>query len=419
MEPEGRLAGIRLILAERAVRAIIALAFLVMLGFGVVLPILALYARSFGVGYGSAGLFISAFALVRLGADLAAGPLVDRFGERRAAASGMVITAIASFAAGLAPTFGLALVFWSAGGAGSALLFAAFYSYLLKVVPSDRMARTLGIFYGSFNGGMVAGGLAGGIVAHYLGLAAPLLLYAGILAVAALAYLRFVPDPTGRAQELPMSTQQAELERDMPILRRSRTTLARLFRTRGFPTVLVVNLAFLWMIAAVFDTLVPLLGREELGMSTVAIGVVFAAALATEFTVLYPAGTAADRRGRKPVLLPALAGLALMTVLLGWSPTPFLLGLGMAFLGIATGFAGVPPAAMLSDLTPSHGSGTAVGAFRFCGDLGLLLGPLVAGLAIDAFGFREAFAIAALPTIVAFVLVARTPETLPVQAHAP
>ena len=90
----------------------------------------------------------------------------------------------------------------------------------------------------------------------------------------------------------------------------------------------------------------------------------------------------------------------------------------MAFLGIAAGFAGVPPAAMLADLTPSHGSGTAVGAFRFSGDLGLLLGPLVAGLTIDAFGFREAFAIAAIPTIVALVLVARTPETMPARAPA-
>jgi MFS transporter, DHA1 family, multidrug resistance protein len=118
------------------------------------------------------------------------------------------------------------------------------------------------------------------------------------------------------------------------------------------------------------------------------------------------------------VLLPALAGLALMTAVVGWAPTPVLLGVAMAFLGIATGYAGVPPAAMLSDLTPSHGSGTAVGAFRFCGDLGLLVGPLVAGVTLDAFGFREAFAIAALPTIVAFVLVARSPETLSAKAPA-
>jgi MFS family permease len=416
VEPEGRLGGIRLILAERAVRAIIALAFLVMVGFGVVLPILALYARSFGVGYGAAGLLVSAFAFTRLGADLVAGPLVDHFGERRAAAAGMVVTAVASFAAGLAPSFGFALVFWGAGGAGSAVMFAAFYSYLLKVVPPDRMARTLGIFYGSFNGGMVAGGLAGGIVAHYLGLAAPLLLYSGILAVAAIAYLRFVPDPTGPVKEPPMSTQEAERERDMPILRRSRTTLARLFRTRGFLTVMIVNLAYIWMVAAVFDTLVPLFAREDLGMSTVAIGVVFAVALATEFVVLYPAGTAADRRGRKPVLLPALAGLALATAVVGWSPTPLLLGVGMAFLGVAAGYAGVPPAAMLSDLTPSEGSGTAVGTFRFFGDLGLLVGPIVAGVTIGAFGFREAFAIAAVPTIIAAVLVARTPETMPSRA---
>ena len=63
-----------------------------------------------------------------------------------------------------------------------------------------------------------------------------------------------------------------------------------LFRTPGFLAVIVTNLAYLWVVAAILDTLVPLFRKEELGMSTQAIGVVFALVLITEFTVLYPAG---------------------------------------------------------------------------------------------------------------------------------
>ena len=53
-------------------------AFVLMAGFGVVAPILPLFARSFGVGYAAAGGMISAFAAARLAFDLVAGPLIDR-----------------------------------------------------------------------------------------------------------------------------------------------------------------------------------------------------------------------------------------------------------------------------------------------------------------------------------------------------
>ncbi|HEY7198012.1 MAG TPA: MFS transporter [Gaiellaceae bacterium] len=404
--------GVREILADRGVRTVIGLALLVMGGFGVVLPVLPLFGRSFGVDYGTASLLFSVYAFARLGTDLVAGPIVDRYGERRSGAAGLAITCVCALATGLAPSFGVAAAFWGVGGAGSAVMFAAFYSFLLKAVPKERMARTLGIFYGAFNGGMIAGGPIGGFVAHAFGLAAPLFLYAGILGVASVLYLRLVPEFPGRPAEPPLSTEEAERERDVPVARHGRTTLKRLFATPGFTTVLMVNLAYLFMIAAIFDTLVPFYAKDELGLSTVGIGAVFAVALLAEFVVLYPAGTAADRRGRKAVLVPSLAALAVMTVLLGWASTVALFTIGLALLGLASGYAGVPPAAMLADVSPSEGSGTAVGAFRFFGDLGLTLGPAVAGYTIKGLGFEEAFAITAIPTVVALVLVLRMRETL-------
>jgi DHA1 family multidrug resistance protein-like MFS transporter len=186
----------------------------------------------------------------------------------------------------------------------------------------------------------------------------------------------------------------------------------RLLRTPGLLPVVVTNFAYLWMVAVVFDTLVPLFASDALGLSTVAIGVLFAVALAAEFVVLYPAGSVADQHGRKPVLVPALAGLALATAAVGWAPTPLLLGALLAVLGVMSGAAGVPPGAMLSDVAPTQASGTAVGVFRFFGDLGFTLGPLLAGWSVPALGFRWAFALAAVPTVVALALIVRTPETL-------
>jgi MFS family permease len=393
--------GFGTILSDRRVTAVLLVVFIVMAGAGMVLPILPLFARSFGVGYGAVGVLVSAYGLARLVFDLVAGPIVDRFGERVTAVGGLTVIALGSALTGIASGFAMAVVAWAAAGVGSALALAALYTRVLRLVPTTQMARTLGVFYGAFNAGFVAGGALSGLVADRFGLAGPLLANAAAVVLSAVLWLAL--SPAGRA---------AAAGGSPPPDRGGGGNLARLLRTPGLVPVVVTNFAYLWMVAVVFDTLVPLFASDVLGLSTVGIGVVFAVALATEFVVLYPAGSLADQRGRKPVLVPALAGLAVATAAVGWAPTPLLLGVLLAVLGVMSGAAGVPPGAMLSDVAPTQASGTAVGVFRFCGDLGFTLGPLLAGWAIPLVGFRWAFALAAIPTAVALILIARTPETL-------
>ena len=409
--------NLRLILSDKPVRAVIILVFVFMIGLGIILPILPLFARSFGVDYAAAGLLISVFGFMRLIGDLVAGGFVERFGERYAGIGGLALLAVSSAAAGLAPNYPLVVALWSFGGLGSAVWFASLFSYMLKVVPAERMGRTLSFFYGSFNLGIVAGGLFGGLIADTFGLASPLFFYSGLLVASAFIYLKFVPDPQiARApepDETGITPAEVLVERDVAAHPQSRfENLAELFRIKGFATTLLVNLSYLWLVAAVFDTLLPLFAQDELGMSTSGIGVIFAVALATELVVLYPAGIFADRYGRKKVLLPSIAGLAVMIIIVGLAESPLSLAVLMGVLGIASGFAGVPPAAMLSDIIPKERSGRAVGVFRFCGDLGFFLGPFLAGIASEAYGFRTAFALVSIPVFLALVMVIRTPETL-------
>ncbi|MGH2788159.1 MAG: MFS transporter [Actinomycetota bacterium] len=432
---------IRMILSERAVRTVILVALVMLMGVGLIAPTLALYARSFGVGYGAAGLLLAAFGLGRLAFDLIAGPLVDRFGERLCATAGLLFLAVCAALTAIAPVYWLAVALWGLGGAGSAVTFAAQYSYLLKAVPADRMARTLGVFYTSFNAGIIGGGAAGGFMAARLGLASPLFGFSILMVVSALIYARAVPDLPPRAMEPPPDTEgialptagsesqfrpwwshgagtaiggavEVPIERGMPLLRRTTSGFRELLKRRALRTVLVLNFAYMWVIVSVYETLVPLFGHDELGMSEAFIGTVFAVAVATEFFVLYPAGSAADRYGRKPVLVPSFAALGIMVVVLGWASTPTLFLVMMGLLGIAAGFAGVPPAAMLSDVVSDGRAGSAVGLFRFAGDLGWFLGPLLASAAADLVGFKQAFAIAAVPVAAALLLLLRTPETL-------
>jgi MFS family permease len=405
---------IRMILADPAVRVAFLVIFVAMLGFGIIVPILPLFARSFGVSYETASWMISAFALARLLTDPFAGPLVERFGERMVSVAGLVIVGVSSFFTALASTFTIAVVLRAAGGVGSSLLFTAVYSYLLKTVPSERMGRTFSLFYASLNVGVIAGAPLGGAIAHWWGLAAPLYAYSALCFVSAGLYLKFLPNPPVPQSTTPL-VESANVEGGTPgdgrAWRRTLRTAAELLRSRSFVLVLVVNFTFFWVLAGAYDTMLPLFGREGLSMSTVAVGGVFAIAVLAEMIAVYPAGTAADRFGRKPILIPALLALAFMVAAVGWATTPLMLGVMALFLGLCSGSVVPLPASMLADLI-GGGSGTAVGVFRFFGDLGFVIGPLVGGAAIEAFGFRWAFAIMAAPLLLVVLFALGTPETL-------
>jgi MFS family permease len=169
------------------------------------------------------------------------------------------------------------------------------------------------------------------------------------------------------------------------------------------------------MVGAVYSTLVPLFGNEPtgVGVSLSGVGIGLAIASATEFAVLYPAGAATDRHGRKAVLVPSFVAMTIVIAVFGFATTPLLYFGILGIFGLTTGYSGVPPAAMLSDVAPDELRGTAVGLFRFVGDLGFVLGPLAAGWAASAFGFAWAFAISAIPSALVVVLLLSIEETMP------
>jgi MFS family permease len=391
------------ILSDRSVATVIALALFLNLGTGIVLPILPLFARSFGVDYGQAGLLVGAFYFARLLSDLTAGTVINRFGVRRSAGSGLVLLALGALLTGLSPSFWLALICWAAAGAGAGTVFAAMYNALIGGVAKSQMARALSLFHGAFNGGVVAGGFIGGLVASRLGLAAPLFCLAGIAGVLAGVMMRLLREPPRRTET---SGESAGT------VLNKRASVLTLLRIPGFSAAVVAALANLWVFGAVFNTLVPLFARDQLHLSTLGIGVLYAIALAAEFLAYYPAGSWADSRGRRFVLIPAFALLAVATVSLGWAATAVLFAVLLALLGIASAFSGVPPAAMMADVLPARESARGIAIFRFGVDVGFTLGPLVAGLTAGAYGFGVAFAIAGVPALVALAVVSLSRETL-------
>src|SRR5438270_9105469 len=75
------------------------------LGFGGIVPVLALYARSFGVTQSAIGVAIAVYGLARFLVALPAGQLADRVGRRKALALGGLVTAAGNLLCAYAPTF--------------------------------------------------------------------------------------------------------------------------------------------------------------------------------------------------------------------------------------------------------------------------------------------------------------------------
>lgn len=393
MSAEGEL-KLRDILRIPEVRTSIAGTFIIMVGFGILSPILPLYARSFGVGLDSVGVLVASFSVTRLAIDPFTGVVIRRLGERRAVVLGAIIVGATTALAAVAPTFTLLVVFRGAGGAGSAIFFTGLLSYMLRTIPGDRIGRVMSVWYASFNVGIIAGQPLGGVFADRLGAVSTLWIYAATCFVSAAVFARTMRGTGSEPRQ----------ERSIG--------LRRLPWRRPFLAVLLANGAYAWMIAGIYSTLIPLFGDERVGLSELGIGIGLAAASITEFAVLFPAGKATDRIGRKAVLVPGYAAMALALILWPLATTPALFFLANGIFGLISGYAGVPQAPMLSDVTEDEMRGTAVAVFRFFGDLGFVLGPLVAGASADAFGYGAAFSLSAIPLVLAMLFVLTVPETL-------
>jgi MFS family permease len=70
------------------------------------------------------------------------------------------------------------------------------------------------------------------------------------------------------------------------------------------------------------------------------------------------------------------------------------------------------PAALVGDIMGGRKGGVVIATFQMMSDVGAIVGPLIAGLLVDAFDYDWAFFAGALLALVPIVLVLRMRETL-------
>jgi MFS family permease len=377
------------------VRALVAVAFMVALGFGLVAPALPLFARQFGVGKAAAGAVVSAFAFTRLVAAPFVGRLVNVTSERVVLATGIGVVAVSSALAGLAQNYWQLLVLRGAGGAGSVMFSVGAASLLVRVTPNHLRGRAQGAWAGAFLIGLVAGPAVGTVATWSL--RAPFFIYAGTLVVAGALGLGML-----RRSDL-AAREAARLSVPMP--------LRAALRQRAYVAVLLAGFAGDFAIVGSRSAIVPQYVTEDLGLGQ---GWVYAAFLVVGVVsgaLLLPFGRIADTAGRRPVMIGGLLLGALGFALLPLLPHEAGLVVAMLLLGVAGAADSVAPGAAMGDVVGGRG-GTVVATFQMAGDLGAILGPIVAGTIADAAGFGAAFVVSAAVLAAAVPAVLASPETL-------
>lgn len=380
---------------------LVAAAFVIAIGFGLIAPVLPGYAASFDVGVTAATIVISAFALFRLIFAPVSGTLVGRIGERPTYLLGLAIVAVSSFATAFAGSYWQLLVFRALGGIGSTMFTVSAMGLLVRIAPPQLRGRVSSLYATAFLIGGVLGPVLGGLLVG-VSMRAPFLVYAASLVVAMIVVWIFLPKTTSGAEA------QGKAKPPMSVVAAMRNPAYRAALGSGF--------ANGWANFGVRVALVPLMFAAMFndGARLAAIAMaVFALgnALAVGF-----GGRFADLRGRRPMVILGVVVCGVATLVFGLAGNQLVLYALSLVAGAGVGLFGPAQQATVADVIGNDRSGGQVlSTFQMVQDLGAITGPFVGGLVAEIFGYSWAFAVTGGLMLLSAVLWVPAPETRPAQ----
>lgn len=121
------------------------------------------------------------------------------------------------------------------------------------------------------------------------------------------------------------------------------------------------------------------------------LGLIFALYPATILIFSLPLGILADKRGRKPLILIGMFGLALATVIFALARSASVLFLSRFFQGLAAAATWTAGLAVISDIFPPEKRGEKIGIAMTASGLGLLIGPVIGGVLSEWYGYAFPF----------------------------
>jgi MFS family permease len=375
-----------------AAPSLIALVFLNMLGFGIVVPLLPFYAKSFDAPAWQVSLIFSAFSIGTFFGEPFWGRLSDTYGRKPLLISTICANAACYLALAFAPNAWAAFFIRVCGGLFSGN-GSVIQGYIADVTPPERRTRSMGWMSAAWNVGLIVGPSLGGFFANpkagHVGFQLPLFVASALMATSAVCIALFIRESRQREEGATRRPNRwaatGEAVRH-PVIGR----LMLLTFLVGFAFTGIESIFALWTLA-----------RYGWGPRDTAVAFAFVG-VASAITQTSLTGRLSERYGQGEMLA---VGMAITMVCIGLQPFsiggPMTIAL-MTLSAIGQSVAWPNVAALISETADPHRQGQMLGLNNATGALARVVGPFCAGLAFDKVSIHSPYfqgAIAVAPAI--------------------
>lgn len=367
---------------------LVAAAFLIALGYGLIAPIIPQFAGSFGVSMATAAAVVSVFSAARLLGAPGAGWLVDKLGSRKIYITGLVIVAVTTGLVAIAQEYWHMMALRFLAGLGSTMFTISAQALIVKVAPPQIRGRASSTYATAFLLGNVIGPVVGAGLS-FLGMRWPFVIYGAAVACAAVIVWVALP----------------KTDHDVTRTSRPPMRMHEAFSHPSYRTLLASMFANGWVNMGVRVAVLPLFAASVFVHGGAASGLALAAFAAGNAITLQFSGKLSDDIGRKPLIIAGLTVTALATGVLGFAESFWPLIALSAVAGVGGGLLVPSQQAALADIIGNDRSGgKTLSVFQMCGDAGQVLGPIVIGAVAEFYGFPAAFIVCGVIALIAMLI---------------
>jgi MFS transporter, DHA1 family, multidrug resistance protein len=347
-------------------------------------PLLPNVRADLGISIATAGLVVSTYGFARLLTDLPSGFILDRVGERRLAAIGVVLLTTGSVLGALAPGVEWLIVARITSGLGSGLITTVALTALSWTAGPSNRGQVMSVFQLANNTGIAFYPLVGGAIGSLLGWRATFVVAAAGALIAGAILMPLLRRIESGQKRAAVSGRTQAMEYQLTPRRRGIAlgsiyagVVANMINRHGFR-----------------NTLLPLFAASVLFLGPVEIATGIAVMAIVGILVVTPGARLGDRIGRRRIVVVGLVmlGIGDLTFLGAQGYWTFLLA--AAVVGCGDFFAS-SQTAILAELVPPSQRSQVLAGYRFFVDIGALVGPLLLAGLMDAFDPRLAIVVCA------------------------
>jgi MFS transporter, DHA1 family, tetracycline resistance protein len=349
-----------------------------LLGFGIVIPFLPMYAARLGIGAGGIGLLLSAYSMTQFIFAPMLGRLSDRIGRRPIIMLGLLGSSLSYLIYGFTRSFAGLLISRAVHG-GCAATISTAQAYVADSTEESKRAQAMGMIGAAFGLGFVLGPAIGGLLGA-VSLRTPVLFAAALTfanLVFAAGWLPESRDPQAGARAESRLGSRAELREgsrssfDLPRLLTRHRAIALLFAVAFMITFAIASLE------ATFALTVPAVyGYAAAGVG----GLLAFAGLVQAIAQGYLVGKLVPRTGEAALVMAGAGALAAGLAPLGsWSSHAALYAM-LILIASGYGFGTTALASLISRRTARELQGEALGLNQSVLSLARVLGPIAGGM---------------------------------------